>query len=100
MAQPPCANLSTARKWYGHGMLSKEVFASAPRSPGYRAPSPSFSQAEPPARGTYTDGGNGPALAPRATYSTAPEQGGQFRNLRGPTRSAVDQFFLAELWEG
>lgn len=33
MTQLPCANLSTARKWYGHSMLSEEVFASFPRLP-------------------------------------------------------------------
>lgn len=107
MTQLPCANLSTARKWYGHSMLSEEVFASFPRLPAlplflrsssYRAHThthTSFSQAEPPARGSYMDGTNGPASAPRATYSTVPEQ-----ELRGPTRGTAGQYFLAESWEG
>lgn len=102
MTQLPCANLSTARKWYGHSMLSEEVFASFPRLPAlplflrsssYRAhthtpASPRLSHL----LGVPTWMGQMVQPQPHELHTVQP----QSRNLRGPTRGTAGQYFLAE----
>lgn len=90
MARPPCANLSTARKWYNHCMLSEEVFASAPKLPAlpvftrrqsYRAPLLASLRLS-HLLGVPTRVGQMVQTQSHVLHTVhPPEQGGQFRNV-------------------